>query len=48
MASENSNRQAIASSLAGMMASSVGKVLLHPIDTVKAKLQVRDTKLSIA
>jgi solute carrier family 25 (mitochondrial carnitine/acylcarnitine transporter), member 20/29 len=48
MASENETRQTVASSLAGMMASSVGKTLLHPIDTVKAKLQVRDTRLSIA
>lgn len=48
MASDNETRQTIASSLAGMAASSFGKTLLHPIDTVKAKLQVRDTKLSIA
>lgn len=30
----------MASAIAGMFASSVGKTLLHPIDTVKAKLQV--------
>jgi hypothetical protein len=42
MSKHNENKQAISSALAGMMASSVGKTILHPIDTVKAKIQVRD------
>ncbi len=37
----NKNVQTLASSLAGLIGSSVGKTVLHPIDTVKAKLQVQ-------
>lgn len=44
----NENKQAISSGLAGMTASSVGKTILHPIDTLKAKIQVIDgTRQSI-
>lgn len=32
--------QTLASAFAGLIGSSVGKTILHPIDTVKAKLQV--------
>lgn len=34
------NIRTYASSLGGLLGSSIGKCLLHPIDTVKAKLQV--------
>ena len=32
------NIQTLASSAAGLIGSTVGKMILHPIDTVKAKL----------
>ena len=35
------NVQSLASACAGLVGSSVGKSILHPIDTIKAKLQVQ-------
>lgn len=34
----------ISSSISGMIASSIGKSILHPIDTVKAKIQVQSAR----
>jgi hypothetical protein len=41
---ENEYLMTISSSISGMIASSVGKGILHPIDTVKAKIQVQAVK----
>ena len=30
----------VVSAIAGLLASSVGKGIMHPVDTIKAKLQV--------
>ena len=38
---QSKNMQTVASACAGLIGSSVGKIILHPIDTVKAKLQVQ-------
>ena len=39
------NVQTLASAFSGLIGSSVGKCILHPIDTIKAKLQVQQMNI---
>ncbi len=42
----NSNIATYASAISGLIGSSLGKFVCHPIDTIKAKIQVQQTSSS--
>lgn len=43
---KNNNLSTLASSIAGLIGNSIGKFVCHPIDTIKAKIQVQQTTTS--